>query len=65
VSVNVVEPAAPAELVAIGLKTVAAKYVPTATVMRPVLELIDTPAGTALPSPFVMVHTTGTASAFD
>jgi hypothetical protein len=62
VSVNVVEPNAPAKFVAIGLNTVAVKYVPIVTVMRPVLELIETPAGTALPSPFVMLHAIGAES---
>ena len=62
VTMNVVEPKAPAELVAITFKTVAVKYDPTAIVTRPDVELIDTPAGTAVLSPRVMVHTTGTAS---
>lgn len=65
VTVNVVEPKAPAELVAIAFKTVAVKYDAVAIVTRPVDALIDTPAGTAVLSPCVMLHTTGTASVLD
>ena len=56
VTMNVVEPEAPAELVAITFKTVKAKYDVAAIVTRPDDELIDTPAGTAVLSPFVMVQ---------